>query len=77
MKWNNYWDQLLVNGVIPFIVLALANLRYGQYNKASLTLNASPMDIFVIQNLVRILASHFAKKRSFIFDKKLPKMSPG
>jgi len=27
MKWNNYWDQLLVNGVIPFIVLALANLR--------------------------------------------------
>ena len=54
MKWNNYWDQLLVNGVIPFIVLALANFRYGQYNKASLPLIASPRDIFVIQKFVKV-----------------------
>ena len=27
MKWNNYWDSFLVNGIIPFLVLAVCNAR--------------------------------------------------
>ena len=27
MKWNNYWDSFLVNGIIPFLVLAVCNTR--------------------------------------------------
>ena len=27
MKWSNYWDQLILHGAIPFIGLALANMK--------------------------------------------------
>ena len=27
MKWSNYWDQLILHGAIPFLGLALANIK--------------------------------------------------
>ena len=29
MKWNNYWDQLILHGAVPFLALAIANFRYA------------------------------------------------
>ena len=28
MKWNNYWDQLILNGFIPLIALVSFNIKY-------------------------------------------------
>ena len=30
MKWSNYWDQLILHGAIPFLGLALANVKWAQ-----------------------------------------------
>ena len=27
MKWNNYWDQLILNGFIPLIALVSFNIK--------------------------------------------------
>lgn len=44
MKWNNYWDSFLVNGIIPFLVLAVCNARLVNnkteyFDSDSMTLN--------------------------------------
>ena len=28
MKWNNYWDQLILNGFIPLLALVCFNIRW-------------------------------------------------
>ena len=29
MKFSNWWDQILLHGALPFLVLAVSNIRYG------------------------------------------------
>ena len=28
MKFSNWWDQILLHGALPFLVLAVSNIRY-------------------------------------------------
>ena len=29
MKFSNWWDQILLHGALPFLFLAVSNIRYG------------------------------------------------
>ena len=46
MKWNNYWDQLILNGFIPLLALVCFNIRWDtqlQYSSISGGTHSSSM----------------------------------
>ena len=30
MKFSNWWDQIVLHGALPFLVLAVSNIRWSQ-----------------------------------------------
>ena len=32
MKFSNWWDQIVLHGALPFLVLAVSNIRYSAFS---------------------------------------------
>ena len=32
MKFSNWWDQIVLHGALPFLVLAVSNIRWEEVN---------------------------------------------